>query len=513
MTKKNTARPYQTEAIKQLGEAFKAGYKHIMLMLATGAGKTTIASDIIKRNMERNPNFKAMFICDRVELINQTSVRFENDGIDHGVIQATHPKENFFKRIQICSIQTLARRDYKKPDLIFIDEAHTLYAEHIEIMVKWPEVPIVGLSATPFTPSLGKYFKKLVVGATTKQLQDLGFLVNAKVFAPSKPDLETIKVTKYKNKEDDYDEDQLIDKVMQPKLIGDIVEHYIKLAHGKPAICFAVNIAHSKAIREAFWKANIYCEHLDAYTDDIERKKIIEKFKNGEIQVLTSVDILTKGFDSPAAEVAILARPTKSLSIYIQQVGRVLRISPETGKIEAIILDHSGNTELHGFCNEERDYELDDGERKKAGIKYKKCKGEAVNICPSCFFAKTQFKCENCGFEFLPKNTVVSAEGNLVQLIEDEVFGNEVVEKTTGKGKLAKDPKKLYGELLQMCRDKGWKEGRAYYLYADIAGEFPTNSIKYECIIGPVSKEVYNMVTHLNIKNAKSKFKKSKKVE
>lgn len=517
---KNVIRNYQQNAINMMSESFRSGYKHIMLMLATGAGKTTVASYIIQTNLERNSNFKCMFICDRIELINQTSVRFTNDGIDHGVIQADHIKTDESKNVQICSIQTLAARykktfiydqatqsrkeivSFKKPDLIFIDEAHTLHNEHKEIMRLLPNTPIVGLSATPFPVGLGKYFKKLVVGATTKQLQELGYLVKAKVFAPSKPDLEKIKIV-----DGDYKQDELEKEVIKPKLIGDIVEHYIKLAHNKPAICFAVNIAHSKAIREAFWKANIHCEHLDAYTDETERKNIIERFRKGEIKVLTSVEILTKGFDCPAAEVAILARPTKSLSVYIQQIGRVLRISPETGKKGAIILDHSGNTEEHGFCDDDREYFLDDGEKKKGGIKLKKCKEEKVNICPSCFFAKTKFVCENCNFEFLPKNKIVTEDGSLVEIEKDEIF--DVIPRKTTKAKLAMHPIKLYSELLQMCKDKEWKTGRAYYLFNDIVGSFPDETVKNEAEATTVSEQVYNMVTHLNIKNARRKFKKT----
>jgi superfamily II DNA or RNA helicase len=501
LNNKHELRQYQKDAITNLSESFKNGNKHVILQVATGGGKTSIASSIIKKNHDKNPDFKAMFICDRIELINQTSKRFLDDGINHGVIQSDHPLEDHRKKIQVCSIQSLARREYAKPNLIFIDEAHTLYTEHKNIIERWPDVPIVGLTATPYTKGLGNYFKKLIVGANTRQLIDLGFLVNPRVFAPSKPDLEKIKIVK-----GDYDNTELGNVSSDPKIIGDIIEHWLKLAYNKPTICFAVNIAHSKAIREAFWEANIHCEHLDAYTDDIERKNIIKKFKNGEIKILTSVDILSKGFDYPGAEVAILARPTKSLSLYIQQVGRVLRISPETGKKDALILDHSGNTEVHGFCDEEFTVELDTTTKGKASQTYKKVKEEINAVCPSCFFVRKTFKCENCGFEHQPKNTITNTDGYLVEIVKDE--NNNKIGKLSAKDFLSIDKIDLYSQLLQMCEYKKWKAGRAYFLYKDIVGVFPSNEVKSKSIKKKVTEEVYNMVTHLNIKNARSKYKK-----
>lgn len=496
-------RLYQENALKQLSLAYKDGHKHTILMVATGGGKTNIASECIRRNMVNNKNFTAMFVCDRIELINQTSERFFKDGIDHGVIQADHPLENFKKNIQICSIQTLARRDYKKPHIIFIDEAHTLYDEHKEMIKKWPDVIIVGLTATPFTKGLGNHFSKLIVGANTKQLIDLGFLVKPKVYAPSKPDLAKIKIVK-----GDYDNKQLEEASNNPKLIGDIIEHYLKIASNKPTICFAVNIAHSKSIKEAFCKVGIYCEHLDAYTPDKERKTIIAKFKRGEIKVLTSVDILSKGFDYPGAEVAILARPTKSLSLYIQQVGRVLRISPETGKTQAIILDHSGNTEEHGFVDDEIDYKLDTTSKGEKSIIIKKIIEKTTAICPSCFFVKDTFQCTNCGFEHLPKNKVVATSGYLVEI---EKVDNKKVIKGSAKDKLCVDKERLYSELLLLCNNKKWKPGRAYFLYNEITGEYPLASYnKSTLLVNNVSQEVASMVKHLTIKNAKSMYNRNK---
>jgi len=497
-------RDYQLEAMANMGVVRKQGNRSIMLKAPTGAGKTVVASSILYNCFIANK--KAIIICDRIELINQTSDTLLKYGIDHGVIQASHPKENWKKNIQVASIQTLQRRMLEKlladVDMVLIDEAHTLHAAHIRIIKTVLEInkkaTVLGLSATPFTRGLGKFFSKCVPVASTKQLIELGFLCKPIVFAPSTPDLEKIKVVK-----GDYDQTELEKEVIQPKLVGDIIEHWIKLCFDKPTICFATSINHSKAIVEEFQKRGIQAMHIDAYTDSIERKKIIRSFKSGAIKVLSSVDILSKGFDYPGAEVAILARPTKSLSLYLQQAGRVLRISPETGKKGCIILDHAGNTERLGFVTNDTTNELNKGEKTQASTVVKEKQVKAPAICPSCFMVKETAICQNCGFEHKPKNTIVSADGYLVLINDEEDTGKKI--NISVKDILMKDKQNLYQQLVDYCIKKGWKEGRAYFIYKDITGEEPEKNFRFgvKCA---VTMQLTSYLKHLQIKQAKSKF-------
>ncbi len=492
---KHELRQYQKECLKNLGTAYKQGFKRIMLKLPTGAGKTSIASKILENCY--NSGKRALFICDRIELINQTSDRLLSDGIKHGVIQADHIRKNLNYNIQVCSIQTLARREKINADMIIIDEAHTLHKAHIDIIKENQNIPIIGLSATPFAKGLGKHFDKMIVGATTKQLIELGFLCKPKVYAPSEPDLEKIKVVA-----GDYDMQELEEKTNTPKLVGDIVEHWFKLGFGKPTIVFAVNIAHSKNIVAEFVKGGVNAVHIDAYTDNDDRKEIIESFKAGRIKVLSSVDILSKGFDYPGAEVAILARPTKSLSLYIQQAGRVLRINPETNKTDCTILDHSGNTMRHGFVTDDTPEDLDTGKKQENTPAEKKEKKVIEPVkCPHCSFIKTKVKCENCGHEDIPKNKVESAEGYLVEFDENSLPNKN---SKSAKFVITQDKKNLYGQLKTLSRLKGWKAGRAYYLYKELCNEEPTEEIKN---VGEqmVTEQVIKYITYLNIKKAKSK--------
>lgn len=496
-------RAYQNEAINQLDDCLNRNVKSVIFDIPTGGGKTTIASDILASCHQ--DNMRAVFVCDRRELINQTSARLDEDNIDHGIIMADHEKTSWKKQIQVASIQTLARRQKLEVDLIIIDECHVLHKAHLQLIKDNPEAIVIGLSATPYSKGLGKHFQEKIRVASVQELIDLGFLVQPRVFAPSSPDLEKIKVVR-----GDYDEEELAKATNTPKLVGDIVEHWIQLAKNKPTLVFAVNIAHSKAIREEFIKHEINCEHLDCFTSEEDRKNIIRDFRAGQIEVLTSVDILSKGFDYPGAEVAVLARPTKSLSLYIQQAGRVLRISPTTNKTNCLILDHAGVTEAHGFITDDRDIKLDMGNKVEASAKVEKKENKSICVCPSCAFVKTTFVCENCGYEFKKKSQIISSEGYLIEIKQDDVFKSKVVVKSISSI-LCADHAKLYGELKTMAINLNWKQGRAYFIFKDIVGDFPSRDVQNTKLLN-VSVETQNMVKHLQIKFSKSKYKKYSKI-
>lgn len=488
-------RPYQKNSLIEIQKAKKEGINVLMLKVPTGGGKTFIASNIVKSALSRD--MRTLFVCDRIELIGQTSERFDDDGIDHSIIQASNPRLDERKTIQICSAQTITR--WKMSELgdvkvIIIDEAHTFYKVHAQLIKHFPDALILGLSATPYTRGLGKYYKKLIEVTNVKELIADGFLVQPVVYAPSAPDLEAITTTA-----GDFNNEELAKATNQPKLVGDIVDHWHKLAFNKPTICFAVNIEHSKAIVEAFNLRGVVAEHIDAYTESDDRKAIIKKFKAGEIKVLSSVDVLSKGFDYPGAEVAILARPTKSLSLYIQQGGRVLRIAD--GKDTCLILDHAGNTERMGFLTDDFDFELDMGEKGKSAPAKKKEKLEPVpKACPSCAFVKTTFICPNCNFQFAPKDVEVH-EGNLVMITPET---SKKATKSVNE-ELSMKPEELMGQLKRLCVNKGWKSGRAFFMFQDIANRKPTWKESNSKELEPTT-QLLGYIKHLNIKKAKSKF-------
>jgi DNA repair protein RadD len=449
---KNNLRQYQVDSINDLRKAILKGHKRIVLQLATGGGKTTIASEMIRKANEKGK--KCLFLADRIELVEQTSLRLDYEGIEHGIIMGNHERYKPKSINQVCSPQTLARRPVPSADLVIIDECHVAYSVHKKMMAAMPNTIFIGLSATPFTKGLGKMYSNLVIGATTSKLTDEGYLVPVKVFAPSKPDL-----SKLRTIAGDYDEKELFARVNKPKLVADIVDTWIKRGENRPTIGFAVNVLHSQALCEQFKDRGIRAAHIDSYMPTKEREQLVKDFKDGYIKVLFNVGILDKGFDYPQASCLIMARPTKSLMLYIQQGGRVLRTHDT--KEDAIILDHAGNTQAHGFLTDELPQELDDGNKRKVE-RTTKVQEEKGSICSSCAFVKKkhEYKCSCCGFVPKKKDAGIDVEaGDLLEVTRSKVT--------------IQDKQKLYSELLYVEVEKGYKRGFAAQMYRNKYGVWP----------------------------------------
>ena len=449
---KNNLRQYQVDSINDLRKAILKGHKRIVLQLATGGGKTTIASEMIRKANEKGK--KCLFLADRIELVEQTSKRLDYEGIEHGIIMGNHERYKPHSINQVCSPQTLARRATPAADLVIIDECHVAYGIHKKMMQAMPNTIFIGLSATPFTKGLGKLYSNLVVGATTTKLTDEGYLVPVKVFAPSKPDL-----TKLRTVAGDYDEKELFARVNKPKLVADIVDTWIKRGENRPTIGFAVNVLHSQALCEQFKDRGIRAAHIDSYMPTKLREQLVNDFKDGYIKVLFNVGILDKGFDYPEASCLIMARPTKSLMLYIQQAGRVLR--PHPTKEDAIILDHAGNTQAHGFVTDDLPQELDDGTKRKVEPSQKK-QEEKGTLCTSCAYVKKkyEYKCPCCGFTPKKKDAGIDVEkGDLLEVTRTKIT--------------MVDKQKLYSELLYVEVEKGYKRGFAAQMYRNKFGVWP----------------------------------------
>lgn len=418
-------RPYQVQGIDRVRDLLREGKKRILFYLPTGGGKTEVAAEIVKSAGAKGK--KALFVCHRIELVKNASERFTSLGLGHGIIQGENTRSTW-QGILVCSIQTLSRRMVEDADLIIVDEAHRCAAsrDYLKLFARFKSIPIIGLSATPFAKGLAKeheslggpLFEDMVIGATIPELIRNGFLVDCDIYGPSEPDLSGVKIVA-----GDYHQEQLGNAVDQPKLVGDIVSHWFKLGRGQQTICFATNIAHSKHITEEFQKAGVAAAHIDAYTPEFERVRIIRAFRSGEVTVLSNVGVLCEGFDCPAASVMILARPTKSLILYIQMAGRVLRIAP--GKEKALILDHSGTAKRMGFPTDELPLELDDGKPKTSEGSQREKPKPLPKICTSCSFLKPAgvHQCPACGFKPERQSEIEVEEGSLTKMARGKSSG------------------------------------------------------------------------------------------
>ncbi len=306
-------RPYQIDTIDKLRAQLRKGIKRIVVSACCGYGKTTVASEIIDCALEKGKS--SIFIVDRISLINQVSERLDEENIRHGIIQGNHPRSDPNALVQVASIQTLAMRRVPHFDLGIIDECHVLHKTHKTIMERYYNVTFIGLSATPFTKGLGKHFESLVTGATINELISLKYLIEPTVYAPSEPDMSGVKTVA-----GDYEKKGASCAVNKPHLVADIVSTWLKLAKGLPTLVFAQDIAHSKAICSDFKDSGVNAVHIDCYLKTEEKAEIIKQHKSGKITVLVNVGILDKGYDYPGLKCGVLARPTRSLILHIQQL-------------------------------------------------------------------------------------------------------------------------------------------------------------------------------------------------
>lgn len=460
-------RPYQTAAVQALRASMAQGNKRIILSSPTGSGKTEMGFEVIRGAQAKGK--RVAFLANRVQLVEQTCRRLSQAGFLYGVLQGENTG-SVWRSILVCSIATVAKRGLPDVDLLVIDEAHTC-AGHKAYHGIMKDLPVIGLTATPYSQGLGReipdlggpLFQDVVTAARIKDLIRDGYLVSADIWAPGEPDLSKVKVTA-----GDYNETQLGEAVNTAELVGDIVTHWFRLAHNESTVVFATNIAHSKHICQQFTEAGVTAEHLDCWSTDEERKEILARVSSGQTKVICNVGVLAEGWDFPACKVLILARPTKSLIRYLQMAGRVLR--PFPGKERALILDHSGVVIRLGFPWDDFSRPLCTGKPKDSHKNDAEKPEPLPKKCPQCSFVKPPKTpiCTECGFEATKPCDIECTDGNLVPLTE--VKETKAIRTLKGMGRQS-----VYSQLLAVAAAKGWSTGWAKHKYKVIWGQWPNH--------------------------------------
>jgi DNA repair protein RadD len=486
----NLLRQYQTNAIVKLRKSLASGKRRPVVQMPTGAGKTIAAAEIVR--MARSKGKRILFCVPSISLIDQTVEKFEKHDIwEIGVIQSMHERTDPTQPVQVCSIQTLARRSIPEADLVIVDECHVLFKFYEKWFEsdKWKNVPVVGLTATPWSKGMGKLYDDLIIGTTTQELIDLGHLSDFKVYAPAHPDLSGVAVVA-----GDYNQNQLGTAMDKAPLVADIVSTWLDKAENRPTICFAVNRAHAKHIQLLFQQAGVPTGYMDSYTDLLERAKIAKQFADGDLRVVCNVGVLTTGVDWDVRCI-ILARPTKSEILYTQMIGRGLRTA--LGKDHCLILDHSDTTLRLGFVTDIIYDKLDDGVKRGASEREKKI--ALPKACPKCTFLKpprTQV-CPACGFKAEAVDKVEHITGQLLELSRDGKKQTSVY--------TAREKETFYRELRGYAIAHGYKEGWAYWVYKDRFGVEPAKSFK-PLALSPTAPTI-SYITHRNIVKAKQRAK------
>lgn len=410
-------RDYQNNSISRLRQSIGTGNNRVILQSATGSGKTIIAAEMIRLAVAKGK--RVLFIAHRKEIINQSSQKLDDFGIDHGIVMASNPRKNDHA-VQVASIQTLMRRDKPAADLVIIDECHlSCSASYKSIVEHYADSTVIGLTATPTRgdgKGLGEVYQDIIQVVPMAQLIAERYLVKTKVFAPFIPNMKKVKITK-----GDYDANETAEIMDNPQITGDIIKHWQQHALDRKTICFASSVAHSKNIVDEFQKANISARHLDAKTPATERDETLNQWRNGDFHVLSNMGLFIEGLDVPAASCVILARPTKSLTIYLQAVGRVMR--PFTDKTDCIVLDHAGLTMIHDLVDVPREWTLDGKEKKPKDD----TPVVSVTVCEHCFCTYAKKDNPECCPECLtphvkPATAEVHADGELIELTAEAML-------------------------------------------------------------------------------------------
>lgn len=364
-------RQYQIEGRIKIFNSWRNGKRSVLFQMPTGTGKTVLFSEIVRRGFVEKR--KILIVVHRKEIIKQITAKLREMGIKVGHILAGTDSD-YSQTIQVASIQTLNRRKHPEADLIIIDECHHAVSKTYKEL--WQIYPIktkfLGVTATPIRlngEGFEKLFDELIVSWQIQKFIKEKYLVPIIHYVSSLPDLSSVKISK-----GDYDIETLSSVMMENNLMYDIVKSYENTCKGKSAIVFAVDVEHSKEIAYRYNCAGIRARHIDAKTPQIEREQTLNEFKQGKIKVISNVGIITEGFDFPECEVVQLARPTQSLSLYLQMAGRVMRIAPN--KKAGIILDNSGLWREHGLTDRDRQWSLK-GTKKKNKYEFNEI-GEAI---------------------------------------------------------------------------------------------------------------------------------------
>jgi len=502
-------RKYQLNSVEGLRNSLRTGHKRPFLVSPTGSGKSIAISAIIKNLL--NNSKKVLWIVHRRNLLQEMYRKLkEKFDIEAGIIMAGH-EPNLDRQVQLCSIQTYGRRInlevlelnkfFIDADVILIDEAHRAVSKTYKDVIKlYEDKIIIGCSATPCKADgrgMGEVFDDLVIGPTVKELTDGGYLSPVRYFVPGQIDLSGVKELG-----GDYQIGSLEKKINKKKLIGDIVENWLKLGENRKTLVYAVNVKHSIALCEAFQEAGIKTARLDAHNTDEEREEVFEAMQRGDVQVLVNVLLYVEGLDVPSISCIVFARPTKSLGLYRQAGGRGLRI--EEGKDNLIFLDHANVVEEFGTLDEEIEWTLD-GKKKAFRKTNREGKEHHLLKCRVCgeVFSGTSI-CPTCGSPLMTFGKAIeTVDAELEELLEKE-------QRKTNKNMSWADKRRFVGALAWHARKKGYKAGWVAHAYKDYTGVWPNDKRVRD--IMPIEPEghIKNLLTHILIKKAKAYDKEQK---
>lgn len=445
-------RDYQAETINNINKELWKGNKNIVVQQPPRTGKTVIMAELARRTTDRN--LRVLFLVHRVEIVEQVKKTFKDQNVNMNLCY-------------LGMVQTITRRleRLSKPSVILIDEAHHVLAEsYMKILQSFPNAIKLMFTATPYRMS-GEGFEEvadvLIEGKQVPWLIENQRLSPVDYYAPKAINTDLLKVShgEFSNKS--------INMAIKPKIYGDAVKHYKKLAAGTNAIAYCHSIESAKQLATEFNENGIRAVEVDGNTPADEREQIIKDFKAGKIKVLTNVELFTEGLDLPGVDTVIQLRPTQSLSLFLQFSMRSMNY--RKGKV-ATIIDHVGNVERFGLPTQVRHWNI---ETRQKSSKVTKSDIKPVTVCGFCFstFYKTSMTCPSCGAEIKIRRTEIETDesAELQKITERKKERTIRLQKLmTGeidKNILGKSPGQLknMAELKAYAQLHGYKNGWVYY--------------------------------------------------
>ena len=456
-----TLRDYQEELRQELYKSIRSGFKRILVVAPTGAGKTVFAGQIVF-DAAIAKGRKVLFAVHRDVLIGQTLDKFSRFDLECGVIAGGY-KENRDAVIQVASVQTLSRRgNWFAPDIIVFDEAH------LTAWVSWAQRAMpklrdeqrtesstifIGLTATPWRlakgESMGDLFECLISAPVPGKLIDLGHLVKPSYYGLKRPDLKGVATVG-----GDFKVSDLEVRCNTPEVVTSAVNEWLRLAEGRRTIAFAVSVSHAHAIAFEFRDRGIPAAAVDGSMPTKERAEIYRDLAAGKILVVASCEALAEGFDCPEVSCVMLCRPTKSKAKFWQQVGRGLRLAAD--KFDCLVLDQSGLVGRFGFIEDQKRFVLRESMESE--------KGEApVKECPNCHaIVPIATRACDCGHCWISEDVATSPVAAMVAMLPKQDiprfnFYREKLQEAYKKGNSPVWAASLYREKWNIWPPFAWR--------------------------------------------------------
>lgn len=504
-----TANLAQQRALDMLRRDWKQ-YNSFMVYSPTGSGKTGLSAFITDGFVSRG--MRVLMTCPYTVLVTQTAKRFIQYGLPEDEISYVwrdHPNYDPERKIQIASADTLIRRDFPENiDLLIVDEAHLRRKKMLEVikyLTAETHVKVIGLSGTPFAPFLGKYYQRLIKPTTIKELMDSGVLCGYEFFAPTKPDLSGVKVTRSDEFGSDYKEDEVAEIMCGADLVGDIVSNWLSHGEDRPTVAFCVNVNHANYVTLQFNKAGVNAEVMTAQTPHDERQMMIHRFEQGATKIIVSVGTLIAGFDSDVRCI-IYARPTKSEIRWLQIIGRGLRTAK--GKDKCLVFDHSGSVHRLGYPDS-IEYDTlpskSDGMKTVVSERENEKREKLPKECSQCHYMKPAgvYQCPKCGHKPLAGEDVDTDASRGLKQISGKKKAVTKQERQSWWSQI-----KFY-QRQRAAQGKPVSDGWCAHTFKDKFGTWPNGLQDYPMEITP---EVNNYIKWKQIAFAKGR-EKSKSTE